>query len=302
EHGSGRGGRTVTVRRPSVERKDRRDDPEAEKKKREPYFLELGAEPGFRQIPQDADVKGMDVRREIHGDEPDQHKGRTGQQHQGQFHGRVLFTARTPDPHQQIHGQNREFVKEEEKEQVQAFIGARDPADQERKEDVIFLLSETDVPGDQGAGEVDTGHEQDHQGAHPIHAQEIFDPEVVEPRHFLHQLKTAGRDLVHGKNLEGDPQFEGGHKKADPSRPFLGRRHDGESREDRNDDEGRKNRKRVRALGRIVEKTKIGDRERGQYGGDDREHSLFPPGFRNSPADKSRRRRRKRPKRNSGHI
>jgi hypothetical protein len=80
---------------------------------------------------------------------------------------------RPPDADQQIHRQHRDFVEQEEDEEVERDEDAVDAGDQQQQQRVELLAALLHRPRRERAGEDDDRSEQHHQRAHPV------EPELV---------------------------------------------------------------------------------------------------------------------------
>ncbi len=187
QHGDGGRRRRVAVRRPGMERKDRRENPEADVEREEHPRLQRRIEAHrLRASRNENDVR---ARRHVERQDADQNERRPEQQVQRQLHRRVFLradaraavrpaedaarrhlTRRSPDADEQIHRQHGDFVEQEEDEEIERHEDAEDAGDEQQQQRVELLVARLDGPRREHAGENDDRRQQHQHDAHAVHA------------------------------------------------------------------------------------------------------------------------------------
>ena len=241
----------MAVRRPCMERPEARQQAEAHHHEREQHLLRAGRQSAvLHRIAQAKYVERAYVHPDIDGDDgyPDEHARRDDHEHE--FQRAVLLGPRevsergagTPHCDEEEHGNDGQFVEEEEEEQVYGRERSIHARDEDEQQDVVVLRVPVHVRGDHRAGERHDAREQDHRGRDAVDAQPEIYPHRLEPRVDLDELESVrARRVIEGDEHPG----RAGHEQragpdADPSRdrpPGRRERHEHSRREHRQEDE-----------------------------------------------------------------
>jgi len=190
EHGDGgrRGG--VTVRAPCVEGEERSQHTETDEDKREEDVLD-GLRHGV-ELSQVGHVHRLCTTEEVDAEDAEDEQGGTTHEHQGQFHGRILLRARTPDADEQVHRDEGDLVEHEHREHVGGDEEAEHTNAQQHEPKEVLLGERLQLPGGERAREDDDRREEDHHHGDAIHADAIGDLERFEPRDAIGEQHVGG--------------------------------------------------------------------------------------------------------------
>ena len=134
QHRNGRRRRSVTVRRPRVEREHRAEHSETDERQREEQVLRAHRNRMFGDFENiHRQLTAFGRRMKIDAEDADQQQRRTSHQHQRQFHRRILFPAGSPHADQQVHRDQRHLVKHEHREQINRNEESEHPDRQQRE-------------------------------------------------------------------------------------------------------------------------------------------------------------------------
>ena len=138
-------------------------------------------------------VKGLSTGDHVRGDETDQHHRAADERVDRQLHRAVFLARGTPDRDQEIFWDDCQFVKDEEKKNIEAEEHTIDTADQREVEREIFLGTMFDVPRKQHSGyRGDTGEQ--HKGdADPVHGDKKICAEGWDPSDFADRHNSGGK-------------------------------------------------------------------------------------------------------------
>ncbi len=194
----------VGLRQPGVEREDRRLHREGQKEGQEGPELEPG-----REIPlhEDHQVEGFPPR-EIEGDDPHQHQDRSRQGIDEELQRGLDPPRSSPDPDQEIHGDQHRLPEDVEEDQVEGEEDPQDGAlqnqdgDQELPDPLLDLS-----PGRHHRDGGQEGRQEDHQEADPVHAEGVLDVEGRHPGVALHELHLIGGGIEVGQNQEREDEI-----------------------------------------------------------------------------------------------
>ena len=155
------------------------------------------------------------IRREVHGQNTDQRDDRADKQVQRQLHRRIFFARRTPDGNHDIHREDRQFVEEDQQEQVQRDEDAVDAGHQQHKERHEFADAILDVPRNDHAHHADDARQQHHHQADAVHADVITDAQRGHPRHQRLKLILGRRDRLSGRSVVQHERGNRQHQRDD---------------------------------------------------------------------------------------
>ena len=193
EHRHRRGGRSVAVGRPSVEREHGAKHTEAHKCEREQHALPTvgyGIVVGnLKDVHSEAAVGARVV---VDADDAEHQEGRATHEHQRKLHGRVVLVATAPHANQQIHGDERDLVEHEHGEQVDGYEEAEHACRQQIEPKEELLGQRIDFPRGEHAGKHDEGRKQYHDHRHAIDAKRKVDVERSIPADVGAQKHLAG--------------------------------------------------------------------------------------------------------------
>ena len=124
---------------------------------------------------------------EIDTEDTHQQQRGTAHQHQGQLHGRVFLAARAPHPDQQVHRDQRHFIEEEHREEVDRNEKAVNPRREQAEPQEKLFGQRIDLPRRKHTREHNHRRKQQHRYRNSVYPDRIIDIERREPRHFGHE-------------------------------------------------------------------------------------------------------------------
>src|SRR3990172_846220 len=161
-----------------MEGRERHEDAEAEEQRQKDLYLVAGliGEAGYLEH-----IKciyacfrpGGEVQRK----EPEKGYHRAKAQVKGQVHRGVFPVRAAPYAYERIHGDDREFVEQEEEHEVQ---------------------------GHENAGEDDDGGKQHHRDAYAVDAEVVRDAERLHPLYLFEELEAALHLVINEQEVEGE--------------------------------------------------------------------------------------------------
>ena len=111
-----------------------------------------------------------------------------------------------PHAQQHVHGQHRHFIKEVEEEQVQRHEDPDGRRGQDQQEDVEFLGTILDVPGNEDPRKQQNGRGKDQGGPDAIHADVKRDAQFLGPRPLGYELEAAQVGIIGQKHVQRGEQ------------------------------------------------------------------------------------------------
>jgi hypothetical protein len=156
-------------------------------------------------------VERAQVRLVEHGEDADPDEHRSADQHQRELGRAILLAGGAPHADQQVQRHDREFVEEEEEEQVVGEERAVDAGKQRPVQDVEVLVAEIELPAGERSRERNHAGQQRHQPGDAVDRQverdavlaeegRVFDPDPLEAHLCVRTI-----ELIGGKDVDGEP-------------------------------------------------------------------------------------------------
>src|SRR3972149_429179 len=189
-----------------MEGRERHEDAEAEEQRQKDLYLVAGliGEAGYLEH-----IKciyacfrpGGEVQRK----EPEKGYHRAKAQVKGQVHRGVFPVRAAPYAYERIHGDDREFVEQEEEHEVQGHENAVDSGNKKEEKHVMFSYPVLYAdPRDENAGEDDDGGKQHHRDADAVDAEVVRDAERLHPLYLFDELEAALHLVINEQEVEGE--------------------------------------------------------------------------------------------------
>ena len=216
QHRNGRRRRSVTVRRPRVERKHRAEHPEADERQREEQVLRAHRNRMFGDFENiHRQLTAFGRRMEIDAEDADQQQRRTSHQHQRQFHRRILFPAGSPHADQQVHRDQRHLVKHEHREQINRNEESEHPDRQQREPCEKLPRQRRHFPRSEHPGKDDHRRQQQHRHRNTVDADRIVDiqrsvPHRIGREQHFGAVPRAAFSQIHRHQRHGQAQQQRG--------------------------------------------------------------------------------------------
>src|SRR3990170_9092292 len=133
---------------------------------------------------------GLLVVIEVECQDAQQHQHATHQGIKEELDGGVELPWPTPDPDEEIHGDQHDFPEDVEEEEVEGHEDAQHPGlEKEHHHVKLFHALGDGRPGRQNGDEAEHGGEQDQKQADPVDAEEVLNADTGDPVVLLGELK-----------------------------------------------------------------------------------------------------------------
>ena len=200
-----------------------------------PHRVGLGSriEPGTHDVARDQLLGGQltQVAREIQHQDRQQHQDAAQQRVQEELDRRVLPPRPAPDADEEIHRQQHHLPEHVEQEEVERHEHAEHARHEQQKEDVVGLHVLRDRPARRRRQHRQERGEHDERETDAVHAQQVLDPEGLDPRQLddgLHarltetELRRPGRpEQLRPRHPQRQHEHDRGREERRPTNEFL---------------------------------------------------------------------------------
>ncbi len=128
----------------------------------------------------------------------------------------------SPDPDQEVHGDQHHFPENVEEEKVQGDEDPDHPGLQEEEADhELFDLVLDILPAGDDRDEGEKSGQQNQEEADPVDSQEIGDPVIRDPGDLFHELHGRRIQPEIEEEGKGEEKLQEGHDEGDPADRFF---------------------------------------------------------------------------------